>query len=118
MGPALADPEQAYEVACLFSRAAASRFWADPEDLTRAAVALAASAVGIGQLSGSTSTDLDLDPLRVNGWIGHVETALLPDVLAGHDERRVTPQVSADLRTAWTQFNRDSKAAKSAPTST
>lgn len=115
---ALEDPDRAYETACLFSRAASSPQWADPGDLARAGVALAAAAVGRGRLPGSARADLDLGPLRATGWIGNVETTLLPSLLADQQGSPVTPQVVADLRRAWAQYMAEAPSAGSASPST
>ncbi len=96
----LGDPDRAYETACLFARATSSR-WAQPDDEARAGVALAASAIGLLQGPASAPLDLDLQGLRANGWIRHLETDLLPDVLGGYPKRQVTPELATDLRTAW-----------------
>jgi hypothetical protein len=118
MSRALADPDRAYETACLFSRAASSRLWADPGDLARAAVAVAAAAVGHGRLPGSARADLDLRPLQVNGWIGHIDTTVLPDLLASQSGAEVTAQLTAALRGAWVQYMADASSAGSVPPST
>ena len=73
----LADPDAAYESACLFARTLGTE-WAERGDLDRSCVALGAAAILQSAVPLSASQDLDLAPLRANGWVHYLATVVVP----------------------------------------